>query len=407
MKKGVVEFSPPPVYVGPGVNPVVAAHAAGMAARRGQVQKYETPVSGGPTPAIPILTGQHQPNRTMAEQAEIVNSPAQHVQVQQALANNPNPIIRGGLPPQVTAQAPSFDLLPADTLPPEAQNDPEFQRGPGSMSALAQRGLALRYGVIRNGQRIPPQQLFSVHGQGPMLRRGEESLRDLNEFMKIQTTPPGQPKTEAEARVKAEQDVAHLNPGNVGVPQVKTESEKLSPEEEEKIKDRINQLDSFDYAQLRDRTFQDIIKNPDQRKIIEERLKPLDIEELILKNRIKQPISVRPGKFEITLQSMTGEDDLALKQQLMLDSKSVDVTERYLEDKFMFMVTAANLYAVNNNVVPSHLNDKGEFDEELFRKKFLWVIKKPLHMLASIHANAIWFEERVRRLFVAEKVGNG
>jgi hypothetical protein len=36
-----------------------------------------------------------------------------------------------------------------------------------------------------------------------------------------------------------------------------------------------------------------------------------------------------------------------------------------------------------------------------------WVTKRPLHLIASIGTNHSWFELRVRKLFVAERVKNG
>ena len=44
---------------------------------------------------------------------------------------------------------------------------------------------------------------------------------------------------------------------------------------------------------------------------------------------------------------------------------------------------------------------------QVFLKKFNMVLRLPLHMLASIGVNTLWFDVRVRKLFVAEKLGNG
>jgi hypothetical protein len=71
----------------------------------------------------------------------------------------------------------------------------------------------------------------------------------------------------------------------------------------------------------------------------------------------------------------------------------------------VYTVTAG-LYALNNNVLPSHMKNN-EFDEESFRKKFNYLKKYPIHMLSSLVANYAWFDTRVRALFVTESVKNG
>ena len=52
----------------------------------------------------------------------------------------------------------------------------------------------------------------------------------------------------------------------------------------------------------------------DQKDIIEGRLKELSIEEMIMQNRVTQDIPIIPGKFWFELQSMTTEEDLAVKR---------------------------------------------------------------------------------------------
>jgi hypothetical protein len=122
---------------------------------------------------------------------------------------------------------------------------------------------------------------------------------------------------------------------------------------------------------------------------------------------VTQVVPVIPIRFELQLQSMTAEEDMSIKRLIMMESKSVEVTERYLLDKFSFMSIATGLAGINGKSLGSVLDDKGEFDDEKFWVKYNRIMKLPLHMLASIGVNMFWFEMRVRKLFVAEKVGNG
>jgi hypothetical protein len=185
----------------------------------------------------------------------------------------------------------------------------------------------------------------------------------------------------------------------------------LSPEEElarkKKVQEAVQAMDDFDFDALRREMQRDILNNPEQRKIIEERLQALSLDELIMRDRVTQRVPIVPGKFEVTFQSMTGEEDLALKRLLMKESKSVEVTDQYLLDKFAFMSLTVGCSAINSNPAPSHLDQKGDFNDEAFWIKFLWMIKRGVHVLAAIGNNHTWFEMRVRKLLVAERVGNG
>ena len=64
------------------------------------------------------------------------------------------------------------------------------------------------------------------------------------------------------------------------------------------------------------------------------------------------------------------------------------------------------LRAVNRLPLPDHRDEKG-FNDEKFWKKFAKILRFPLPMIASLGANYFWFDVRVRKLFVAERVKNG
>jgi hypothetical protein len=71
----------------------------------------------------------------------------------------------------------------------------------------------------------------------------------------------------------------------------------------------------------------------------------------------------------------------------------------------------AALTKVNDKPLPEYKNADGRFDDKLFLDKATRVLRFPLHMLASMGTQHIWFEQRVRKLFRAiqsgEALGNG
>lgn len=355
----------------------------------------------------------------MSAQAERVNSPSQQQMVQQAA--RPGSIVEppmnmeqmqatrqalGGRGHDLAVQA---GLQPGDMLPEEALRDPEAQQGPGSAYAASQPHLALRYGVVRGGRRIAPQELRKGR-PGQLSPNTLEGLQAMQQAQvkamqqRQQSGPEGLPQTEDEALEQAEEGAAAQS--------ARAAEKPMTDEERKEVEDAINAMDSFDYDGFRQRMERDVLNNPKQREIIRGRCKELNIDDLIMKNRLSQDVPIIPpgnGRlgFVVRYTSMTGEEDLALKQLIMQESKSIEVTDRYLLDKFAFMAIACGLTAINGNPAPTHLDDKGNFNEKKFWIKFNWVLKRPIHMLASIGVNHSWFEQDVRKLFVAEKLGNG
>lgn len=409
-----------PVFIDPNLNSVQAAYAQGMAARaaarKASPPKGGMPVGGGPRPPIPPLNAPFEEGMTMGEQAARMAEQARTAAMQGAMVGqgqDPNSIVEPVAVSPTMANmgapqpAPQPRLRPTDTLPDEAKKDPAYQTGYGADFAVNQPYLAMRYGVIRDGQRIPPQMLMQG-AQGAKKGLSDETLAGLKAIeeasrqkLSIKGLPP-----DAEAAGDEPATSAASLSSRVGRPPEK-EGKELSDKEQKEVDEAIKGLDSFDYDTLRQMMSEDVLNNPKQKEIIEGRCKELDIQELILKNRVSQDVPIVEGKFVVTYTSMTGEDDLALKRLVMEESKSVEVTERYLLDKYAFMAITCGLTAINGNPAPDFRDEHGNFEDKRFWIKFNWVMKRPLHMLAVIGVNHSWFEMRVRKLFVAENLGNG
>lgn len=420
---------PPPVrsdapYVQPGADPRAAGYAAGISARRG-LPKYSEPVAGGPTPPMPALEQPHQPGMTMAQQAHATRGNDSSRHVAQALSQHR--AVGGIVVPDAPQQARPDSvggllLQPTDVLPEEAVSDPAYQQGAGSRMAQMQPRMAAKYGVLRNGKRLTPNDLMGgsqpdFRGQRPK-RSSEEIARDFQQAIAAPTNvtrnieeggpvpPPGIPRDEREA-----EEQAAAGPGGAayraGSAPVAPVLDASSEESEARAKKMIESMDDFDFERLRREMLSDILKNPGQRESVEKRLQPLDISELIMKNTVRQRVPILPGRFEPTFESMPGTVELQLKQMLVQESKSIAVTEAYLLDKYAVMTTTAGTVAINGNPVPSMYDAHGELSEDLFWIKFTWMLKRNIHMLASLGVHYSWFEQRVRKLFVADEGKGG
>lgn len=427
-----------PPHLPPNVTDAHAVgYAAGVQARRGGLSKYQVPVSGGEGPPIPALEQPYQEGMTMAQQAQHTRRPDATRHAQEAVQSQAGygsiiaPDVQQAAPaaPDQVASLQDLMLLPADLLPPEATKDPNFQAGAGSRMAMSQPHMAAKYGIIRNGRLIPPHDLVRGVQHGPPrgqhsdLRKPQRSVQQIAEDLRtVMGAPSGEEAVRARQRVEkafgsiGPEPPAHLpRTDEEAVAQAKQHpsavaAEAGKPPVPSALRPGAVQdegLDDIDYEALQREMIRDILKNPKQREEVEKRVKPLDISELILHNAVRQRVPIIPGKFEPTFESMRGDVELALKRLIVQEGTAVAVTESYLLDKYAVMSTAAGLVQINEIPVPNMFNEKGDFDEDLFWKKFNWVLKRPIHMLASLGIHYAWFEQRVRKLFKVDEGKDG
>jgi len=373
-------------------NPAAAAYAQQVAARQAAagLPKFSDPRGGGAPPPIPLLSEPHQSGMTMADQATASRAPPPQ-------APPGGTIFSPEAAAAALAQPRQNGILQNDLLPDQAKQDPSFREGHGSVYAVNQPNLARKYGVIRSGKYIPPQQIDTgASGLKPATVEGLEAIRAFNE--KRRSTESGDNVAEREAQEGLAGEAAKLaNPSGKG---------DAKPVTEEQRQQAAN-LDEFDFNAFREVMMKDLINNEEQRKIVEERLIPLDLSELIVNGAVQQVVPIIPNQYFPTFQSFTGEEELALKRLLMDEKKGLEAPDRYLLDKFQLMTVALGLVKLNTTQMPSHQDKDGNFSDDLFWKKFNRVLKMPFHMLASIGVHYYWFDVRVRKLFAAEKIKNG
>ena len=386
--KPVSTFGAPRVAPGLSNDPVAARTMASMA-QRGKVPGYNVPVAGGITPPIPRLDLPAAGSGTMSEQAADQRSPP------------PTPsfiqpgTVRPGSPPQRQGPPPSR-LLPSDTLPPEALKDPEYHEGMGSMYASSNPALAYKYGVIRNGVRIAPQQLQAGTKQGGLSQQTIEGIQAAVDIQK-QRESMDSPTAGVEAAAAAGSAGAAARLGQ------QSDEKPLTPEDRQKIQ---NSMDDFDFHTLREMMMKDILNNDEQRKLIEGRLEQMDVADYVMNGFVEQEISIN-SKLRYTFRSLGGHTDLALKRLVVKEMKGFSADDRYILDKYALMSIACVVTRINGVELPDYIDNEGNFDDERFWVKFNKVSRMGLHILASIGINSFWFDIRVRKLCVADKLSFG
>lgn len=390
--------------VGPYVDPRVAQKPLHPAAAAYQQQlkarMSAEPRGGGPPPPIPRLDQPHQDGMTMADQAaaarraaEMTAPPVQGTIFTPELAAER---IAGAMP-----MAPQKGITNQDILPERARQDEAFREGHGSMYAVNQPNLAYKYGVIRNGKYVPPQELEQGR---PGLK--SETVKSLEHVMEFNKQRQAAERGDAAAEKAAEEGLA-AGTAKIANPSGEGDAKPVSDEQRSDVEKALRGMDEFDFNTFREIMMKDLVNNEEQRKIVEERLAPLDLSELLMNGRVQQRVPIIPNKYEPSFQSFTGEDELALRRLLMQERDGLKAPDRYLMDKFQLMTLALGIVRINQTVFPGHTNSKGEFDDDLFWQKFTKILKLPFHMLASMGVHYYWFDVRVRKLFVAERLKNG
>jgi hypothetical protein len=291
------------------------------------------------------------------------------------------------------------EILPSDLLPEAASKDPDFQNGMGSRMASSQPEMARKYGVIRNGNFIPPAMLAT--GKPGISKETMEGLKAIQDLQKgVQKAEDNRLDEESAQGLGGAAARAANAPGDGDV-------KPISSEKRKKLEEVTKNMDDFDFNSFREMMMKDMLNNEQQRRTIESKLEPMDLGDLIVHGRVYQTVPIVPGKFEPEFQSVTAEEDLALKRMIWKEQKSLDAPEQYLLDKYSIMAIALTVHSINKKVMPSHQDSDGNFDEAAFLTKFDRIMKLPFHMISSLGIHFFWFDVRVRKLFQVESLKNG
>jgi len=154
---------------------------------------------------------------------------------------------------------------------------------------------------------------------------------------------------------------------------------------------------------------EDLFNNTRYKKLVEGRLEKMEVESLIMHGEVIQfvPILMKKGspqpRISATYRSVSAMEDLAIKKRFYEE----EGPDRFMIDRYSLMNLCIGLKSLNGAEQPPHLDENGKFDDAAFKKKFEKLLKMPHQLLALLVVNYIWFDERVRKLLVADELGNG
>lgn len=254
--------------------------------------------------------------------------------------------------------------------------------------------------------RVPHEPPPSIGGVGSAfavnqkMARGEldrpVSLREAKNMPKEKKPAPTKLSPESvEALEKAQAEVEKEQAQ-------KQEQEDTTEAELEEAEEEMFKRDTpFDYEGIQQQQRQ--LMSKERKEDIESRLTELDIADMIVKREVVQDIPVVPGKLIYTLRTFNQHEHLFCLQYVYENPGSMTYAEEFLNTCKL----VCSLNAINGAHLPPHLDKDGEVDKELFKKKMFHVASFPVHVIADLSVQAIWFNQRVNELFNVRNLKNG
>ena len=183
-----------------------------------------------------------------------------------------------------------------------------------------------------------------------------------------------------------------------------TPAEKLEKVEKEIVEDNKSPI-QFDLEALD--AFRRDLYSDKRRKEIEDKLPPLEIDDLIMKGEVTQEVSIVSGKLKYMLRTFSQTEHIWCLQYVY----NFPGSTRYVEELLNTFKVVCAVVAVNGKPLPDHRKNIGqrneEVDKELFERKLAIIRGWPVQLLADIGVQCNWFNDRVTALFTASSLKNG
>ena len=268
---------------------------------------------------------------------------------------------------------------------------------------------------------MSPTQAAKAKAQGQMQRGGGAPVVQKGPAQ-VQMQPPQQPKgpqgvsmQQLAGQLRPEPNKQARSPEEIQADMQRLaegiKREAAKGDEEFKAEEKKSDEDDGDnlHEWLSEPSTMDLFNNARYKKKVESHLEKMDVESLIMHGEVLQfvPILMKKGspqpRISATFRSVSAMEDLAIKKRFY-DEEGPD---RFMIDRYSLMNLCIGLKSLNGTEQPPHIDENGKFDDAGFKKKFEKLLKMPHQLLALLVVNYIWFDERVRKLLVADELGNG
>lgn len=176
-------------------------------------------------------------------------------------------------------------------------------------------------------------------------------------------------------------------------------------EEMERVAEEATSVPEFDFASIS--SHREFLVSKKRREAIEKTLAPLDLADMVTRREIQQTVEIVQSKLNYTFRTFNQHEHLfCLRYIYEFPGSALYVNELLNTCKLV-----CSLVAINGALLPEHRKDVGtsreQVDKDLFLKKMFHVASFPTQMIADMSVQAVWFDERVSKLFSLENLKNG
>jgi hypothetical protein len=177
--------------------------------------------------------------------------------------------------------------------------------------------------------------------QMPILRNQpkRDSVEAPQAMGGVQPRPPGSPAVRPETQKQLDEAIK--------AGQEQKDKEATAALDEAKLREQAALFEAFDFGDM-NRQVDRILDNKKRRQDIESRCEAMELEDLLMKDEVRQRVPILPGKFEPTFRSITPIESLFIKRRM---AKETITTDQYLGEKYNLMLLTCCLVDING--VPS------------------------------------------------------
>jgi hypothetical protein len=299
----------------------------------------------------------------------------------EALKGHGKPL--GGAPPldpkRMASVMPRPSFNPREERPKiEVQEPPSTKKSSGIGSAYEVNQAIARGEVDRP---VSMKEAQKMEQRKPLSPESIEALK----MAEVETEPEEQPEPELEE------------------PSISVSEPKTKKALEESEKDLVDV--PFEFGAIHDARAK--MLSDKRRAVIEKRLDPLQIEDMVVNRELVQTIPIVPNKLLLTLRTFNQREHLFCLRYVY----KIGGSQLFVEELLNTCKLVCALFAVNNALLPEHRVNIGErneeVDEDKFEDKMYHVASFPVQLLADFSVQMIWFNARVTRLLSLDNLKNG
>jgi hypothetical protein len=191
------------------------------------------------------------------------------------------------------------------------------------------------------------------------------------------------------------------------------EPEKLDPPKKERVQEPLDLIDDLEFERMMSQVRKDALNNDEQRKIIDARVRPIDLAKGIATGEFTQVVPIHPNILEVTYRSPSAFELQSIRVLLVKICAEDPTKETVSHELYTVMSLAASIVQIStdasNEKWPAHytFGTRHSFDEEVFlyRVNKLLAMSGPLLHCIAVHGS--WFDTRVRDALKVSELKSG